>query len=365
MTTTIRTEKNVVMPDRAPRPSNAAEFRLEKRRAVRFRAAVIIVTAVSWFYRMLPQGLRYPATDLVSKLSYRRSTTYRNNVHANMRQVLGPQATEQQIENVAREVFRTNGRNFGDLLMTPHMAQEGFLHTEPLVTGSWKTLDNALAAGRGVVILTAHLGPFDYLGQVIHQRGYQLTVVTGRTTARMLFDAVTHLRRSQDMRLVEASPSGLRRIVQALRRNECAVILADRDFFQNGKKVNFFGAETTLPPGTVRLARDTGAAIVPVFAFRSRLGNQLWIDDAVHVEKTSDVEADIARGMDQITALLQRAIAARPEQWVMFQRVWPSEPVDPLRVFPVGSPLAGEFLKRVDELLPAPSPASTEPAPGE
>ena len=46
------------------------------------------------------------------------------------------------------------------------------------------------------------------------------------------------------------------------------------------------------------------------------------------------------------------AIAAVPEQWVILQRVWPATPPDPVRVFPVGSPLESDLLKRVDDLLP-------------
>ena len=52
-----------------------------------------------------------------------------------------------------------------------------------------------------------------------------MTTVTGRTTTRFMFDAVTYLRRAHGMAMVEASPSGVRKVIQALRRGEMAGFL--------------------------------------------------------------------------------------------------------------------------------------------
>ena len=90
-----------------------------------------------------------------------------------------------------------------------------------------------------------------------------MTVITGRTTSRFVFDAVTHLRQSHLVTMVEPTPAGVRRVIRALRRGEIAGFVTDYDFFQNGVPVTFFGRETTLPPGPIRIARDTGALVVP------------------------------------------------------------------------------------------------------
>ncbi len=156
------------------------------------------------------------------------------------------------------------------------------------------------------------------------------------------------------MTVVEASPSGVRAVIRALRRGECVVLAGDYDFFQNGMPVTFFGRPTTLPPGPVRIARDTGALVIPAFGPRTETGYAMTMDEPFTVEKTSDLEADLRRGMERVVAVLERAIAATPDQWVMFQRVWQSAPVDPVRVFPVGSPLESELLRRVDAVLPPP-----------
>jgi KDO2-lipid IV(A) lauroyltransferase len=215
------------------------------------------------------------------------------------------------------------------------------------------------------VLLSAHLGAFEFVGHALTARGYPVTSVTGRTTSRFLFDAVTHLRASRGMRLVEATPGGVRRVIQALRRGECVAFLVDYDFFQNGRPVRFFGRETTLPPGPIRIARDTGALVVGTFARRTADGYALSLAEPFEVEKSGDLEADLARGMERAVAVLERAIGATPDQWLMFQRVWPSAAAVPVRVFPVGSPLESELLRRVDAVLPEPRLGGTRAAPAD
>jgi lauroyl/myristoyl acyltransferase len=339
---------------RLPRRSHLprVEFRQEKRHEVRYLLSVILAIGVSWLVRLLPARVRVFLACKGGELSCRLSKTYRGNVTENLRQVLGDETSELALREAVRNVFRVNGLNFMDLLLAPHLSPAEIVDRVAVVSGSLAHLDGALAKGRGAVLITGHLGCFDAVGHALHHRGYRLTSVTGRTTARFLFDAVTFLRRSHDMRLVEASPSGVRRVIQALRRGECAVFVTDRDFFQNGKPVRFFGRPTTLSPGAVRIARNTGAPIVPVFGVRTPQGLGLILEPAFEIEQTDDVERDIARGLERVVAALECAIGSAPDQWVMFQRVWPSEPVDPVRVFPIGSPLEGELLARVDRALP-------------
>jgi len=130
------------------------------------------------------------------------------------------------------------------------------------------------------------------------------------------------------------------------------VFLSDRDFFQNGREVTFFGRTTTLPPGAIRIARDTGAVIVPIFSYRLRRGHELRIFEPFTVATTDDVGADVELGLDQLVEHLERGISGNLGQWAMFQRVWLDQPAPAVRVFPVGSPLESELMERVAAAIP-------------
>ncbi len=340
MATTTRLAELEATRNRTPSPGEnghgggsgkGTKFQREERREIRYPLSVACAKIVSWFTRLTPPAFRYRIADRGGDLYYRFAHIYRDNVRANISQVLGPAASEEELEDATRKVFRTSARNFTDLLLVPHK-QDGQMSRETIVTrGSFRLIDDALSDGKGAIILTGHLGAFDLMGQVLHERGYKLTVVTAQTTGRFLFDAVTFLRNVRGMELVEANPSGVRKAIQAVRRGECAVLVSDRDFFQSGRRLKFFGRETTLPPGVVRIAREAGATIVPVFGERVPTGHSISIEPGFKVPKTDDIDADIAAGMTQVVRVLERAISLSPDQWVMFQRVWPSEPADPTR----------------------------------
>ncbi len=329
-------------------------FRSERKQEFRYILSIRIAAMCAFGVSLIPGWLQRFLSNRIADAFFRSSKTYRRNVTENIRQVVGPQVEEEALVAMAKHAFRLSARNFTYILRTPRTPIKELMGEVALARGSWSILDAAIAEGNGVVVLTAHVGGFDYIGQCLNARGYKLTTVTGRTTTRFIYDGVTHLRRSRGSGIVEATPSGVRTVMQALRCGECAGFATDRDFFQNGKPVAFFGRATTLPPGAVRIARDTGAPIVPIFARHAPGGHAVSIHPSFHVDRTQDMEQDVALGMAKMVAVLEEAIAESPDQWVMFHEVWPSAPVDPVRVFPVGSPLESELLEKVAAALPEP-----------
>lgn len=327
-------------------------FRREERREFRYRLSVFCAELLSWLLWLWPPPLRRWFADRCGDLFFRFSHAYRDNVRDNLAHVYGHGADSPVPDWVIRSIFRTSAQNFLDLITMPRIRRSSMVRSIDLVEGDWSYLDDALAQGKGAVLVTAHLGCFDYIGSSLHAKGYKLTAVTGRTTSRFIFDGVTHLRGSKGIALVEPTPSGVRRVIQALRRGEIVVFLTDRDFFQNGRKVVFFGKETTLPPGPVRIARDSGAPIVPLFTRRAGKKHQMILKPSFVVAKSNQVDADIDRGLAEVKAVVEQAISANAEQWAMFQRVWPEQPIPPVRVFPVGSPLESELLEKVASVVP-------------
>jgi KDO2-lipid IV(A) lauroyltransferase len=327
-------------------------FVVEHRQEFRYRLAIFVAVCSSWLARTMPAWMRNWIADRSGDLFYLTFKTYRDNVKANLAQVMSLPETDRRVRRAAIRVFRGSSRNFADMLLVPHKSIREIASDGVPIEGDWSMIDEALAGGKGVILLTGHLGSFDYVGQILGARGYPLTVMTARTTARFIFDAVSYLRRSKGVSLVEASPSGVRKAMQALRRGECVVLASDRDFHLNGRPVNFFDKPTTLPPGAARIGRETGAPLLPIFGKRLQRGQGVRILPSITIEKTRDIEADLEAGMAKIVSLLETAISATPDQWFMFQRVWPSGPVDPVRVFPVGSPLETDILERVGAALP-------------
>jgi phosphatidylinositol dimannoside acyltransferase len=308
------------------------------------RVAIWLARFISRIFWLFNRRVLYRIADVGGLLVYALFPTYRENVKSNMSHVLGHGAPDSEVRRVARSAFRTSARNFADLTRVPHIAPESFLESVRTSPGAMETLDKVMQSGRGGVLVTAHYGAFDYVGQILWLSGYSLTLLTARTVPEFIDAAISYLRGSRGARMEPATPGGLRRVLTALRRGELVGIVADRDFFQNGKEVSFFGHRTTLPPGPIRIARDAGAPVIPTFARREGDGYFMFVEEPFMVPKTDNVEADIQHGLERLVAVFERHLSAAPEQWVMFQRVWTDAPQQAVRVFPVGSPLEGKIL---------------------
>jgi KDO2-lipid IV(A) lauroyltransferase len=364
------TEETLKVSGRSEAPSEAKEnaprnrlsrrpsdrFRREDERRVRHRLAKQLATIAAHVVAPIPDHLRDRIADLISMIWIRMTPVYRANVMANIAQVLGHDVSGRELERLAAGVFRMSARNFGELLRLRSLTNADLAALVPISEESLTALREANERGQGVIIATAHMGAFDLMGHAIGAQGVPFTVITGRTTSRFLFDAVTHLRQGHNCAMVEPTPAGVRQVIRSLRNGEVAGFVTDYDFFQNGVPVTFFGKPTTLPPGPIRIARDTGALVVPLFPYRDMATGRhhLQVGEPFEVPKTRDIDADLASGMERLRDQLETGIGAHPEQWVLFQRAWPLEPSPAVRVFPVGSPLESELLKKVDAILPPP-----------
>jgi lauroyl/myristoyl acyltransferase len=224
------------------------------------------------------------------------------------------------LEQVARQIFRNQARNYFDLFRVASLSAD---QIRGLVTAhGLDNIDQALAAGKGTVMFTAHYGNLDVAGQVFALSGYPLTVVAERLKPEKLYRYVASLRASKGLKLIP-SDDFLRPLFRALRSNEIIGLAADRNLTGTGTLIEFFGAPALLPDGHVRLALRTGAKLLPAFSLR-RPDNtyEAYVEPPFSVENSGDVEHDVRAGMLQLVAILEKYISQHPEQWVMFQPIW-------------------------------------------
>lgn len=310
---------------RASRLRTQLEFRREKRDPIRYRLSLATIGLISWFAWTLPQPTRVRLAIVIGWFVFRFNSGFRDNVRDNLLHVLGPDTSEARITEASRSIARNGILNILDLLIVNRQSAEQVLDLIDIDPEFTRQLEATGRDPRGTIVITAHLGSFDMIGQAMASLSYPVTILTGRTTYRALFDAMSFLRKTRGGTIVEPSPSGVRQIYRSLRRGEIVGIVCDRDFFLNGRPVRFFGAKTTLPQGPIRIARDTGAMILPAFARRNGERHEIRVLPSFHVPRSADAEADVTAGMQAMITALEREIRSEPDQWSIFQRVWPDD----------------------------------------
>ncbi|MBT9149453.1 MAG: Phosphatidylinositol mannoside acyltransferase [Dehalococcoidia bacterium] len=270
----------------------------------------------------LPKKVGYLIARLIADAVYMLSPALRAAIADNMRHVLGSEADDAALKQAVRGVLRNTAKNYFDLIKIPHMKLNDI---ESCITvHGWHNLEDALKKGKGVILVTAHLGSFDIAVQIFAVRSIKTTVLVEPLEPPSLLKFITALRESNGVAFVPAQSGVLKVLIQSLRRGEAVLLACDRDIASNGLKSNFFGEETILPGDAVRIAMRTGATVVPVFNLRR--GDDRY---DVYFEPAIDVipagSGAVARNMEQVAHVMEKYIRSCPEQWVVLSRIWASE----------------------------------------
>lgn len=249
---------------------------------------------------------------------------YLDAVCANMAQVLGLQPGHPEVRRVALQAIRNHAYSWVDFFrFGQRPAEEGWACIERI--DGREHLDRSLSEGRGVILLTAHLGSYELGGLLLRSRGSSIHAVYKPDR----FEPVERLRRRmRESAGVVGIPVGegfaTLPLVRILREGGMVGMQGDRDFSLNGLPIPFFGREAFFPRGPWELAAMTGAAIVPAFFYTNPEHRfEAVFEPPIHVEggrgeRMKAMEA----GLRRYVAHLEDLVRARPDQWYCFYPFW-------------------------------------------
>jgi KDO2-lipid IV(A) lauroyltransferase len=178
-------------------------------------------------------------------------------------------------------------------------------------------LKSALAKGKGVLALSAHLGGFTLIGARLGASGYSFSAVVKRPGEEQFARYLDDLRAQIGIWTIPAKPrkEAVRGILKALRQNSVVLVIAD-EFKSGGVMVDFLGQIAPAPRGPATLALRTGAVTLPMFATRGPDGSfQLSIGPEIQPVQLDELEKSVAATTALFTRHLEAAIRRYPEQW--------------------------------------------------
>lgn len=244
----------------------------------------------------------------------------------NLARVLGVAPVEVPAQ-LMRDSMRSYARYWREVFRLPAMDHRALADSElmpppPDLVG----LDAALAAGRGVVFALPHSGNWDMAGVWLVQHYGRFATVTERLRPQSLFERFVAYRESLGFE-VFAYPGGQQvftQLAQRLRRNMVVCLLGERDLTGRGVPVTFFGEQTWMPAGPARLAIDTGAALLPAYAWFTvdEQGREGW---GLQTGPEVDVSGGVVPATQTLADYFAREIAAHPADWHMLQPLWAAD----------------------------------------
>lgn len=274
----------------------------------------------------LPSGLRRGIAALIGTLAWVLARQRRRHVSANVSQVLGfsgpPSSAERwRTQSTVRRIFHSCFRNYIELLAISVMTREQ-VAAQLDVRGA-EHLEQALALGRGAILFSAHLGPFEYLPAWFSAHGYQMSIPVEKLSDARMLRLVVDLRRHNGAEFIPLDGLGsVRRLFESLRKNQIVLITADRTVVGGSVLVDFFGAAAALPRGPVDLAVRTGAPLVGAFGWRTAKDRMAaeFIPLTLAVPAGERLNPDVLQ--KALTHELEQMISQHLDQWVVFEPIW-------------------------------------------
>ena len=288
---------------------------------IKYLAVLFAVKTLSW----LPRRAAYAIADFVAALGYLARRGQRQNVKANLRQVMGPDAPGKEISRAARRIFRNVMRYYADLVLLPRLDIQRFWEQEVVMHGVDNLLE-AVQSGRGVIMASAHYGTPELVGQTLKAVNVDALVITEPLEPPAMSNLVHRLRGSHGQDCRPVGFSTIKEAMRRLRQGGAVAIAFDRDIQGTGRLLPFFGRDTRLPVGAVELALRTGAQIITAFAVRRDAHHfEGWIDPPLTVSVTGDEERDLRDNTLRLVARLEEHLRRDPGHWAVTERVWPDQ----------------------------------------
>jgi KDO2-lipid IV(A) lauroyltransferase len=248
-----------------------------------------------------------------------------------------PERDADDIERITRESYAHLGRTSVETAILPAYSAADILGMFEDVQG-WNIVEERLARGKGLIVVTGHLGNWELGGAYLAARGLPVDAVA-RHMANPLFDRyLTSTRQRIGMSVVH-DDEAVRRVPRSLRSGRAVAFLVDQGAVGLASTwVPFFGRYAKTPRGPAVFALRMDAPIVFGAAVRRPSGRYQLNFEAIDVSPTGDREADVDRIVAEYTLTLERWIRRTPEQYFWHHRRWkhqrpgtPPELGDPLR----------------------------------
>ncbi|GAC1657015.1 MAG: hypothetical protein NVS4B3_23210 [Gemmatimonadaceae bacterium] len=225
------------------------------------------------------------------------------------------------VERIACASYANLGRVAIEAALLPTLSRGALLD---LIEGTdnWEALEAAAAMGRGVIVVTGHLGNWELAGAYVAARGMRLDAIA-RGMGNPLFDRyLTDVRERIGMTVVH-DQAAVRRTPRSLRDGRIVAFLSDQGAAGLASTyVPFFGRWAKTPRGPAVFALRLGVPVVFGTTVRQPSGRYRLAFEPVAVEPTGDRERDVDMLVARYTKILERWIRRAPEQYFWHHRRW-------------------------------------------
>jgi KDO2-lipid IV(A) lauroyltransferase len=284
-----------------------------------------LVVALASALGRVPRPLARRLAELLAAGVYRGLVRLRRVGVRNLSFAL-PDLSPEQRDEILRGVYRHLGWQLVEFCRMTRYTPEstrGWIRTEGL--------DHYLAArerGKGVLIVTGHLGAWELSSFYHSMMGYPMGMVIRRLDNRKLDAWVNAIRCRHGNRVIHKDDFG-RGLLTSMRAGGTVGILMDTNMTPpQGEFVEFFGRQACTATGLAHIACKTGSAVIPGFMLWEKSENRyvLHFGPEIEISRSGDAAQDILQATARCAAVTEAWIRRYPDQWLWIHRRWKTRP---------------------------------------
>ena len=274
---------------------------------------------------ILPGKLAVGVSSAMGRVTYRGSSKLRSVGERNLALAF-PALDEQERSRILRGVFINLGRQLSVFSHLSKMSREDVCAL--VDCEGMENLEAAKEKGRGVILVTGHLGAWEMTSFALSAFGHPLSFLVRRIDNPMVERLVERMRTRFGNRTIDKRAAG-RAMLRVLHAGETLGLLIDiNTTASEGIFVDFFGTQASTTFLMAKLALRTGADVIPVFApwEEERKRFVLRIGSPLKIERTGDEAEDVRLLTQFATRSVECHIRRYPDQWLWIHKRWRTRP---------------------------------------
>lgn len=268
---------------------------------------------------LLPYRLLLTCGKLLGRLYYRMAGRQRERALAQAQEGLG--ISRREAEHIIRSLFIKLGQTFLEVIYLPALSPESITRYVEIENRHY--LDEAVAGGKGVAVLTAHIGNWEWLGAALAMYGFPIASIVKRQPNDQHTRILNEIRQQAGIEVFTRGTTELVAAAKALKRGKVLGFFSDQDAGVNGIFVDFLGKEASTPSGIGSFARKFGVPVVPAFIIRRPAGgHRIIVGESFRFADSGDADADLYEFTVKTTRIIEEAVRSYPDEWLWFQKRW-------------------------------------------
>jgi KDO2-lipid IV(A) lauroyltransferase len=274
---------------------------------------------------LLPRRASIFVGKLIARAAYRMHGRLQRTGHRNLALAM-PELGEEDREVILTGVADNLGRLLGEFSQFPKITPRNI--SDLVIYDGFENYQKAASQGRGVLMLTGHVGAWELCAFAQGAYGHPLSFLVRPLDNPLLDRMITRYRELSGNRTIDKNRA-VRPVLETIKFGKDVGLLIDANTVTDeGVFCDFFGIPACSTTGLAVFALRTGAPVVPGFLIwdEQLKKHRLRFDPAIPVIRTGDFKEEVRINTAQFTKVIEEYAGRHPDQWLWIHKRWHTRP---------------------------------------